>query len=489
MNMDKKQIYEKQGLRSCFFGDASGNFKMGGSLEKGQWEMKKINDIETMNTNKHIFIMSLPIFVELLLQLLVGNVDQMMVSRISQNSVASIVNANQIINLLIILLSMTATAITILLSRDLGAKDEENSFRTCMVSFLLTIVISLLATALVFWGYESLFEAIHVPEEIFEETARYLLIVGGFILVQGLYLAISAMLRAFALMKEVMIVSVIMNLINIIGNVILINGWFGIPQLGAIGAAISTDISKLIGLILMIILLKKKTGIRLSLSYLNPFPGKILKDLCMLAIPSGIESFSYNLSQVVILGIINSFGTLATITKGYCYILANVDYVYSLALATATQIILGYLIGARMIPQIEKRVNASAKAVVAISVGIATLLFLARDYVFLLFTDHPEIIALGGQILLIEIFLEFGRALNIIMVKCLIAVGEVITPTVLGIASQWCVSLAGAWLLGSYLGWGLPGVWIAMAIDECLRGVIFTIQFKRGKWKRHFQPG
>lgn len=77
--------------------------------------------------------------------------------------------------------------------------------------------------------------------------------------------------------------------------------------------------------------------------------------------------------------------------------------------------------------------------------------------------------------------------MNIVMAKCLNAVGDVITPTAVGIASQWGVSLAGAWLFGAYFVRSLAGIWIAMAIVECLRGVIFTIQFKRGTWKKHFQ--
>ena len=78
--------------------------------------MKYQNDIDKMNTNRNLFLMSLPIFVELLLQLLVGNVDQMMVSRVSQPSVAAIVNANQ---------SMASTAVTVILSQYLGAQDEK----------------------------------------------------------------------------------------------------------------------------------------------------------------------------------------------------------------------------------------------------------------------------------------------------------------------------------------------------------------------------
>ena len=105
-----------------------------------------------MNTNRNLFLMSLPIFVELLLQLLVGNVDQMMVSRVSQPSVAAIVNANQIMNLVIIVLSMASTAVTVILSQYLGAQDEKNASRTCMVSIVLIGGVSLAATILVFAG-------------------------------------------------------------------------------------------------------------------------------------------------------------------------------------------------------------------------------------------------------------------------------------------------------------------------------------------------
>ena len=142
-----------------------------------------------------------------------------------------------------------------------------------------------------FAGHTPLYRAIHVPEEVFDEASLYLLIVGAFILVQGLYLTFSAMIRAFAMVKEVMIISVIMNAMNIVGNAILINGWFGMPQLGAVGAAISTDISKLVGLALMIGMFFKSRRVKMGMSYLRPFPVQILKNLCLLAIPTGVEVF------------------------------------------------------------------------------------------------------------------------------------------------------------------------------------------------------
>mgnify|MGYP002574951115 CR=1 FL=1 len=447
--------------------------------------MRHQTDIDKMNTNRNLFFMSLPIFVELLLQLLVGNIDQMMVSRVSQQSVASIVNANQIMNLVIIVLSMAATAATVILSQYLGAEDKANSSRTCMVSILMITVVSLLSTLLVFAGYKPLYKALRVPEEIFDEASLYLLIVGACITVQGLYLIFSAIIRAFAMMKEVMIVSIVMNVMNIIGNAILINGWFGMPRLGAVGAAVSTDISKLVGLGLMILLFVKRTNVKLGLRFLKPFPVQIMKKLCLLAVPSGVESFSYNMSQMCILGIVNSFGTMVTVTKGYCSIFANLAYVYAMAIASATQIVLGYLIGAKKIDLIQKRVNATQKVALAACVGLAVLLFLGSNYIFLIFTDDPEIIALGRRF--IEIFLEIGRAVNIVMTKCLIAVGDAVTPTVVGVSFQWGVAFVGAWVFGIIFDWGLEGVWVAMAIDECLRGLIFAVHFKKERWKKVFR--
>ena len=439
--------------------------------------MRHQTDIDKMNTNRNLFFMSLPIFVELLLQLLVGNIDQMMVSRVSQQSVASIVNV----------LSMASTAATVILSQYLGAEDKANSSRTCMVSILMITVVSLLSTLLVFAGYKPLYKALRVPEEIFDEASLYLLIVGACITVQGLYLIFSAIIRAFAMMKEVMIVSIVMNVMNIIGNAILINGWFGMPRLGAVGAAVSTDISKLVGLGLMILLFVKRTNVKLGLRFLKPFPVQIMKKLCLLAVPSGVESFSYNMSQMCILGIVNSFGTMVTVTKGYCSIFANLAYVYAMAIASATQIVLGYLIGAKKIDLIQKRVNATQKVALAACVGLAVLLFLGSNYIFLIFTDDPEIIALGRRILFIEIFLEIGRAVNIVMTKCLIAVGDAVTPTVVGVSFQWGVAFVGAWVFGIIFGWGLEGVWVAMAIDECLRGLIFAVHFKKERWKKVFR--
>ena len=88
-----------------------------------------------------------------------------------------------------------------------------------------------------------------------------------------------------------------------------------------------------------------------------------------------------------------------------------------------------------------------------------------------------------GIVLLIEIFPEIGRSVNIIMVQCLQAAGDIRTPMFVGIFGMWLCAVNLAYILGIHLGWGLVGIWIAMAIDECVRALIFVWRWHSGKWK------
>ena len=443
--------------------------------------------MDKMTKNSYLFKMSIPIFVELMLQLLVGNIDQIMVSRYSQSSVAAIVNGNQIMNIVIITMNMLCMATTVVLTQCLGAKDKYKSNQLCMISMLVIGVVGTFSTSIVLLFNRQIFQMMNIDPVILEETCSYLMIVGGFSIVQGLYLNFAAILRSHTRLKEVMMVSVGMNIINIVGNAILINGLFGLPRLGIIGAAISTVFSKTVGLAAIYLVFRKYTEIELKFCYLKEGSRDMLFKLLKIGIPSGAENFSYNLSQICILSIINPYGAIVTATKGYCSSLANFAYVYAIAISEAVQIVIGYLLGSGQIDEVEKKVWWTQKISIAVCVGMMFIIWVFGYPILGVFTDNPDMLALGKQILFIDIFLEFGRAINILMTKCLISVGEIKLPICVGITFHWAVALLLAYVFGGILHLGLQGVWVAMAIDECSRGLIYFFRFRSNKWKRRKQ--
>lgn len=447
-------------------------------------EQKEIR-IEDYTMKKMVW-MSVPIFIELFLQLLVGNVDQIMISHHSQNAVAAIGNANQIMSILIIFLNVMGSGTTVVLARFLGADNKQKIAETCTASVFMLTILGLLASMILVGFHRPIFLLMKIPEDILEDACSYMSIIGFCVIIQAVYIGFGAMLRAYAMNKEITIISFIMNIINVIGNGVLIYGLLGLPALGIVGVAISTNLSKCIGLVLIILVFVKKTGIRLSFGYLKPLPVDTIGKILAVAIPSGAEGISYNLSQMIVLGVVNTIGTAVgtyvITTKVYLGMAANVAYIYSVAIAAAMQVVVGYLVGAKRKDLVAKKVWTVQLVATVVSVSVSIILYFYSDLFFGMFTEDERILQLAHQVLLVEIVLEIGRSINIVMVKALIATGDVRFPVICGIICQWIVAAFFSYIFGIVCNLGLVGVWIALAMDECVRGFIYLIRFHRAKW-------
>ena len=385
----------------------------------------------------NIWTLSWPICIEVFLQMLVGNIDQIMMSHYSQEAVAAVANANQILNVFIMLIVVMSTATTILIAQYLGARNQLKLGETCTVSLAFSFVFSSLAALGFILFNKTIFSWLGVPPETMDETVLYTTIVGAGLPIQALYYTFVAVFRGHSLTRITMYVALVRKLLD------LDVGW----------------------------------------KYLHPFPWETLKGLLRISIPSGGETLSYQLSQTTIMKMVNLLGLAVINTKVYVYIIAMLCYVYTIALSNASQVIVGFLMGAQQQEHVAKRVWQSTGLAVVINVSLATFFYLVSEPLISLVTTDQEVILLAHEVLLVEIFLEVGRAVNIVMVGCLQAAGDIKTPMLVGIFGMWCCAVPGSYLLGIHLGWGLVGIWVAMAADEIMRAIIFVFRWQSGKWK------
>ncbi|WP_252246993.1 MATE family efflux transporter [Clostridium sp. ZBS4] len=446
--------------------------------------MSSINTLEsTTERTTSLFKLTWPIFIELILQMLVSNVDQLMLSRVSENSVAAVGNVNQIMNFLLITFSIITMATTILVSQYLGAKNYGKVSEIYSVAVFSNLVFSILISILLLCFNGIFFKWLRMPSELLRDAKTYISIIGGGIFLQAIFMTYSAILRSNSLMKQGMYVSAIVNIVNILGNFLFISGAFGIPKLGVEGVAISSVLSRLIGVIVIIYIFKQNIKQKVSLKHLNPFPKEIFKKLMMIGLPSGGESVSYNFSQMVILTFINMMGTSSVATKAYVGILVWFSFIYGSAVSQANQIRVGYLIGANNEDEAYKKVLETLRPAAFISVGVSIILFIFSDNLLGIFTSNPEILKLGKQVLFIDVLLEFGRSFNLVIIRGMQAAGDIKYPIFIGVLSMWIVATGLSYIFGIVLGLGLSGIWIAMMCDECLRGLIFYIRWRRGTWR------
>ena len=431
-----------------------------------------------------LFRMTWPVFIELLLQMLVGNIDQIMLSHYNDTAVAAVGNANQIMNTLILTFSVISLAATILISQYLGARQQETVRQVYALAAGMNLVLSLVIAAGLFAGADGLFALMRVPAEARAEAKSYLLIAAVSLPCQALMLTFSAFLRAHARMVVIMAATGVINLVNIAGNAAFINGLGPLPRLGAAGAALSTSLCRTAGMLMLLFaFLKSVEGATLSPRVLRPFPTGLFRRLLGIGLPAGGEGLSYNLSQSASLVFVNMIGTYAVTARMYLSMFAQVCYMLISAVSQAAGILVGYCVGARDLDGADRTCRRVLRVFAPVTVGLAFLLAVFARPLFGLFTTDPRVIELGCRAMWVEVVLELGRSFNIVLVRNLQAAGDVKFPVLTGIVSQWVVGVGVAWLFGVWLGWGLVGVWMAFAVDENLRGVIFLLRWKAGRWR------
>ena len=158
-------------------------------------------------------------------------------------------------------------------------------------------------------------------------------------------------------------------------------------------------------------------------------------------------------------------------------------YIFAVAIGQASQIIMGHLVGANKLDEAYKRSMRAYKFSMLITMTACTIGLIFRNPLMDVFTNDKEVILLGASILFVDWFLELGRTTNIVVIACLRGAGDVYFPTICAIVSMWLVSVLGAYIFAVVLGMGIFGLWIALALDEILRGVLMVFRFKSGRWR------
>ena len=205
-----------------------------------------------------LFALTWPIFIEIFLYMVMGNTDTLMLSQYSDNSVASVGVSNQILFVIIVMFGFIATGTAIIIAQHLGAKDHQAASEVTVIAIVANLLFSFILSVFVFLFSENLLGFMDLPFELMNEASSYLRIVGGFSFIQALIMTVGAIIRSYGFTKDTMYVTIGMNLINVIGNYLFIFGPFGFPVLGVEGVAISTTVSRTIGLLVISFLLLKR---------------------------------------------------------------------------------------------------------------------------------------------------------------------------------------------------------------------------------------
>lgn len=431
-----------------------------------------------------LFNLAWPIFIETLLFMLLGFVDVFILSRYDDLAASSVNTANQAVSIATIVFTVISTASAVMISQYLGAGKKESASRIGALSITFHLIFGVIISAVFLLFNRPILEFIGAKGTVLQFSCEYLSIVGGFIFLQALMSSMSVIIRNHGMTKVSMFVTVGMNVMNTVLDVVFVLGLFGFPRLGVKGVAIATTISRLFGVCVLAVALFTKVEKPSIFKLLKPFPINDVKNIIRIGVPSALETFLYNISQVIITAIVlNCLTETELITKTYIQNISMFFYIFAVSIGQASQILIGYLIGAQKFEEASKQTKKSYFIAIMITTVICAAGLLLRNGLLGIFTEDTAVIALGANIILINTALELGRTTNLVVIACLRGTGDVLYPTLCAIFSMIIISTLGSYIFAVVLDMGIYGLWIANAADECLRGVLMIIRWKSGKWR------
>lgn len=431
-------------------------------------------------------VLFLPIFIEQLFNMILGNIDVLMLSQYSDDAVAAVGMSNQLVMVGLMILGIVALGSSVQLMQLVSSPKQQYLKSVIKHSIYLNVMISILLALVFFIFGRTFLTMIQTPTELLNGANTYLVVVGISLIFQSITTSMSTVFRSFAIVKIVMMISILTNILNIIGNYIVILSPWDFLGTGISGVANSTLIARFVGAALMILYFIKLLPQHRDAFHSLKLEKHTVRSIFKLGFPSAMENVSYTTSQMIITGIIATFGAAMITSKIYSQNITTIIFTLAASISMANQVIVGRYIGL----DLKQHAKEYTKKIMVRSlvVGVATSLILAcsGSFIIQLFTDHPPIKQMVLTLLWLSIFLEPGRMVNEILIGALNTAGDVKYPTMISILFTFIFTVPMSFLVGVYFGYGLIGVWIVFILDEWTRAMLMYKRWKNESWQ-HIQ--
>ena len=208
----------------------------------------------------------------------------------------------------------------------------------------------------------------------------------------------------------------------------------------------------------------------------------ILAPCAKIAFPNMLQRFGTTLGFVFFASMINSLGELSTATHTIANTVESAFYIPGYGMQTAAATLTGNAYGA----QDEKKMKSLARLFIPIEIGLMILsgaaLFVSAPALVGLFSNDPDVIALGGTVLRMVAVSEPLYGFSIIVEGMMMGVGKTRQPFVYNIIGMWTVRIVGTFICTQLLHMGLVSAWACMIAHNTLVFVLYLIAYLRGTW-------
>ncbi|WP_339786269.1 MATE family efflux transporter [uncultured Imperialibacter sp.] len=440
-------------------------------------------DFTEGNLNKAIFLLSIPMIIEMSMESIFAVVDVFFVSKVSVNAVATVgltESVMMIVYSVAVGLSMAATATV---ARRIGEKNPQAASVAAVQAVILGLTFALvIGLAGAFYAREILQIMGGSPELIAEGYGYTRWIFLGNVSLMLIFL-INAIFRGAGDASIAMWALFLANAINCVLDPLFIFGLGPIPAMGVEGAAIATTTGRSIGVVFQVYhLFRGNSRIKITVRSLV-IKWDILKNMVKVSIGGVGQFLIESASWIFLMRVMSLFGESALAGYTISFRVLIFTLMPSWGLANAAGTLVGQNLGALKPDRAETSVWRTA-LINVIFLGIVGAVFLVfAEQVITVFTPDEAVVSFGTQSLQIICLGYVFFAYGMVLIQAFNGAGDTKTPSVINIFVFWIFQIPFAYWLAVTMEWGPSGVFWAIAVAHSLLAIIGVIIFKRGRWK------
>lgn len=440
-------------------------------------------DYTEVSMRKAIFLLSVPMVLELVLESVFAVVDIYFVGKLGASAVATVGLTETYLFLLYSIAMGLTFSVTAIIARRIGEKEKEKAGTSAVQAILIAIFASVpFAIAGIFFSKE-LLTLMGADEWVLTEGYPYMQwMLGGNVVITLLFM-INAVFRGAGDAAIAMKVLWIANGLNIILDPILIFGFGPIPALGITGAAIATTVGRGIGVLFQFYLLfNGGKHIRVLSSHL-----KVEWDTIAGILKTSLGGIGQMIvamtSWIFIMRILAEFGsqTVAGATIALRVMMFTMMPSWGMSNAVAT--LVGQNLGAGKPDRAEQSVWFTGYCNMGYLILVSIVYFLMAETLVSLFSSDPKVIEIGGKWLTIVSYSYFVYAWWMSASQAFNGSGDTMTPTKINLVFFWIIQIPLAYTMGKVLNLGYEGVFWSMMATETSVGLFTLWLFTKGKWK------
>jgi putative MATE family efflux protein len=387
---------------------------------------------------------------------------------------------NQILETLNVAFRVLAIGLGVMVTQYLGGAQQAAARRTALLALGSSTWVGAMVVVAVLFGNEQALDWLNAPQAVAALAAPYLLWFGPALLLDAYNLSMAAVLRAHLFAKDSLRIMIAMHATHLGLAFLMMRGWGSWDGLGLEGYAIAMLISRALGLVLHLWFWRVRMQLIPSSHDWWSFSWKDLAPVLRVGLPGAGVEMTYRAAFMVSVAATARLGVTALATHSYTLQLLKYVLLTSMAIGWACEIMVGRFIGAGDLREANGLVRKAVRNGLLASGSLALLAALGAPWLMRAFTKDAAVVEAAQTLLWLSLLLETGRVFNLILNGALRATGDAIFPAASSVASLVLVLGVGSFWLGRLFG--LPGIWLAYAIDEWIRGLLLLARWVWRGW-------